>query len=215
MSDATTTAPGVTPPASPAPAGNPGNPPVSTEAPPKEPGTTPKPQEKPSNATYARMRIAEKALKGKQTDAPPPPPDDGIDPDEKKVIEKVVEQKYWHLDKEFSELRSESDKKAIQEDVERTIKDSPYWEYLTDDEKDNVHKLSLDEKYVNLSIEQLITLSISGRMTEIGAEMSKKASAKIKETKIPTSVSSMGGQWNDAIRTPEEWAKERAKHGFQ
>lgn len=63
---------------------------------------------------------------------------------------------------------------------------------MTADEKDGVHKLSTDPKYAQLPLDDLIVLSLKGRMTEIGASIAKQASDKIKGTRSPTSGSSTG-----------------------
>lgn len=169
MPDEITPAPGLTPQASPAPAGNPGNQPEKTpDTPPKDTGNPPKSQEKVSNATHARLRIAERALQQKRaSEKPSQPPDDGIDPTEREIIEKVAGPKIGNLEKEISQLQNESDIRAIREDVEKSILDSPYGEHMNADEKDKVHQLALDPNNAHLNLNDLITLSIAGRISEI------------------------------------------------
>jgi hypothetical protein len=81
---------------------------------------------------------------------------------------------------------------------------------MTPEEKDSVHKLSLDPKYAQLPLDDLVVLSLKGRVTQIGAEMAKKASKKINDTRLPTQGSSTGTPSKSVTdMTTEEYAEYR------
>lgn len=197
--------------ASPAPAGNP---PAEQAGAPGESTKTPDSKPINSNSLHARQRILEKEnarLKAEQEKNKPSTTDDDdwVDPDEADVVKKVVDKHFWNR---FDEI----DTRTIQEDVEKTIKDSQYSPYMTLSEKESVQKLALDPKYANLSYDDLIYISLKDRMIEISADIARKASEKINDTRIPTSGSSTGTPSKSVLEMNDaEYAEYRKQNGIR